>query len=50
MTAELRQLFKYLRFNQLLSTIRKEEELYRITVDGPAQSLLQNETVWHEFS
>lgn len=35
MTAELRQLFKYLRFNQLLSTIRKEEELYRITVDGP---------------
>ena len=35
MTAELRQLFKYLRFNQLLSTIRKEEELYEITVDGP---------------
>ncbi len=35
MTAELRQLFKYLRFNQLLSTIRKEEELYHITVDGP---------------
>ena len=35
MTAELRQLFKYLRFNQLLSTIRKEEELYQITVDGP---------------
>ena len=35
MTAELRQLFKYLRFNQLLSTIRKEEQLYRITVDGP---------------
>ena len=35
MTAELRQLFKYLRFNQLLSTIRKEAELYHITVDGP---------------
>lgn len=42
MTAELRQLFKYLRFNQLLSTIRKEsaysgenEGLYQITVDGP---------------
>ena len=35
MTAELRQLFKYLRFNQLLSTIRKEGELYEITVDGP---------------
>ena len=35
MTAELRQLFKYLRFNQLLSTIRKEGELYHITVDGP---------------
>ena len=35
MTAELRQLFKYLRFNQLLSTIRKESELYEITVDGP---------------
>ena len=35
MTAELRQLFKYLRFNQLLSTIRKEEELYQISVDGP---------------
>ena len=35
MTAELRQLFKYLRFNQLLSTIRKEEALYHITVDGP---------------
>lgn len=35
MTPELRQLFKYLRFNQLLSTIRKEEELYQITVDGP---------------
>ena len=35
MTAELRQLFKYLRFNQLLSTIRKEEVLYQITVDGP---------------
>ncbi|MDE0634316.1 MAG: DUF790 family protein [Candidatus Poribacteria bacterium] len=39
MTAELRQLFKYLRFNQLLSTIRKErvenEDLFQITVDGP---------------
>ena len=39
MTAELRQLFKYLRFNQLLSTIRKEktddQEIYQITVDGP---------------
>ncbi len=36
MTAELRQLFKYLRFNQLLSTIRKEAEArYQITVDGP---------------
>lgn len=35
MTAELRQLFKYLRFNQLLSTIRKEDEVYQITVDGP---------------
>lgn len=35
MTAELRQLFKYLRFNQLLSTIRKEAELYHIIVDGP---------------
>ncbi len=47
MTAELRQLFKYLRFNQLLSTIQKEarlestptgaltENLYKITVDGP---------------
>lgn len=35
MTAELRQLFKYLRFNQLLSTIRKAEERYQITVDGP---------------
>lgn len=35
MTAELRQLFKYLRFNQLLSSIRKDEELYQITVDGP---------------
>ena len=34
MTAELRQLFKYLRFNQLLSKIQKEE-LYEITVDGP---------------
>ncbi len=39
MTAELRQLFKYLRFNQLLSTIRKEkdrnDEMFYITVDGP---------------
>lgn len=39
MTAELRQLFKYLRFNQLLSTIRKDKtengDLYEITVDGP---------------
>ncbi len=39
MTAELRQLFKYLRFNQLLSTIQKEKtennEVYQITVDGP---------------
>ena len=35
MTAELRQLFKYLRFNQLLSTIRKAEEHYQISVDGP---------------
>ena len=39
MTAELRQLFKYLRFNQLLSTIRKEkfgnEDVFQITVDGP---------------
>ena len=35
MTAELRQLFKYLRFNQLLSTIRKEGERYEIKVDGP---------------
>lgn len=39
MTAELRQLFKYLRFNQLLSTIRKQtigdDELFQITVDGP---------------
>ena len=35
MTAELRQLFKYLRFNQLLSTIRKKGERYQITVDGP---------------
>ena len=35
MTAELRQLFKYLRFNQLLSAIRKEGELYQISVDGP---------------
>lgn len=34
--ALLRQLFKYLRFQQLLATIRKEgEENYRITVDGP---------------
>ena len=39
MTAELRQLFKYLRFNQLLSTIRKEkdgnDDMFQITVDGP---------------
>ena len=39
MTAELRQLFKYLRFNQLLSTIQKEKtennDVYQITVDGP---------------
>ena len=39
MTAELRQLFKYLRFNQLLSTIRKEKaenvDIFQITVDGP---------------
>ena len=39
MTAELRQLFKYLRFNQLLSTIRKEkigdDDSFQITVDGP---------------
>ena len=35
MTAELRQLFKYLRFNQLLSTIRKVEERFQISVDGP---------------
>lgn len=46
MTAELRQLFKYLRFHQLLSTIQKEsgtgelsygeeKEFYQITVDGP---------------
>ena len=39
MTAELRQLFKYLRFNQLLSTIRKEktenENVFQVTVDGP---------------
>lgn len=39
MTDELRQLFKYLRFNQLLSTIRKDKtdagNLYEITVDGP---------------
>ncbi|MCG9126186.1 DUF790 family protein [Candidatus Poribacteria bacterium] len=39
MTAELRQLFKYLRFHQLLSTIRKEKtesgDIFQITVDGP---------------
>ena len=50
MTAELRQLFKYLRFHQLLCTIQRSgghgdaplqkqekqnENLYRITVDGP---------------
>ena len=46
MTAELRQLFKYLRFHQLLSTIQKEsgqggssdgeeKAFYQITVDGP---------------
>ena len=39
MTAELRQLFKYLRFNQLLSTIRKDkdgnDDVFQITVDGP---------------
>ncbi len=39
MTAELRQLFKYLRFNQLLSTIRKDKDgndgVFQITVDGP---------------
>ena len=39
LTAELRQLFKYLRFNQLLSTIQKEKtennDVYQITVDGP---------------
>lgn len=35
MTAELRQLFKYLRFHQLLSTIRKTENVYEIVVDGP---------------
>lgn len=39
MTAELRQLFKYLRFNQLLSTIHKKKientDYFQITVDGP---------------
>ena len=35
MTAELRQLFKYIRFHQLLSTIQKESERYQIIVDGP---------------
>lgn len=39
MTAELRQLFKYLRFHQLLSTIQKEKtdsgDIFQITVDGP---------------
>lgn len=39
MTAELRQLFKYLRFNQLLSTIQRveseDDDLFEITVDGP---------------
>ncbi len=39
MTAELRQLFKYLRFNQLLSTIQKvkseNDDLFQISVDGP---------------
>ncbi|RKU29009.1 hypothetical protein C6497_07380 [Candidatus Poribacteria bacterium] len=39
MTGELRQLFKYLRFHQLLSTIRKEKidsgDIFQITVDGP---------------
>ncbi len=39
MTAELRQLFKYLRFNQLLSSIRKgkigTDDCFQITVDGP---------------
>ena len=39
MTAELRQLFKYLKFNQLLSTIRQEkigdDDCFQITVDGP---------------
>ncbi len=39
MTAELRQLFKYIRFHQLLCTIRKgkfeSEDLFQITVDGP---------------
>ena len=39
MTAELRQLFKYLRFHQLLSSIRKEKtdtgDIFQITVDGP---------------
>ena len=34
--ASLRQLFKYLRFHQLLATIRKgENSNFRITVDGP---------------
>lgn len=34
--AALRQLFKYLRFHQLMAEIRKNEEGgYRITVDGP---------------
>lgn len=39
MTAELRQLFKYLRFNQLLSTIQKvkseDNDMFQISVDGP---------------
>ena len=39
MTAELRQLFKYLRFNQLLSTIQKvkseNNDMFQISVDGP---------------
>ena len=34
-TASLRQLFKYLRFQQLLARIELRNKVYKITVDGP---------------
>ncbi|MBF0236874.1 MAG: DUF790 family protein [SAR324 cluster bacterium] len=42
-TADMRQLFKYLRFHQLLATISREENTWVIEIDGPLSLFMQTQ-------